>query len=504
MKCTTCNKQYNSLESLGEFMICPSCGGYFRLSAKQRIKLIADIGSFAVFNDIEYRNLNLDFPGYKNKLNESRKKTGLKDSVVSGACKIGGISSILIVMDFHFMGGSLGLIAGKQISHALDVAYRKRLPVAFFAASGGARMQDGVASLIAMSKVSAGVEKLKYRGVPFVSVLTDPTSGGVTASIAMGGDIILAEPNAFVGFAGPRVLKSTGYTIEKNSQTSESMFKVGFIDKIVNREDVKNQLVALLSNLNKKKRWTKSSRKVVLNKIQFISKSNNISSKVTGWEAVIAARDYRRMTSMGYIDRLFDSFFEFHGDRSSGDDGAIIAGVARLGGKSCFVIALERGVGAEDSTVRNFAMASPSGYKKALRLINFAQSFGFPILTLIDTLGANASPKSESEGIGYIIAQLLKRNSSLTVPIVSVIIGQGGSGGALALTNGVDIYMMEDSIFSVISPEGCASILFKDVERKIEAADALNLEATTLLELDLVKGILDFNSLMKIVSVLVR
>jgi len=485
MRCRFCNSDFNDSSLLGEFFICPSCGNYFRLSAVQRVELFADNGEFFPFKSKLSSIKTGDFPQYMEKLERAKSVTGLSDSILSGWCCIGGHKVVFAVMDFAFMGGSLGKLAGDLIEDAIAFARKKRLPFVFASASGGARMQDGVASLISMSRVSNGVGSLKKRGIPFISILTDPTSGGVTASIAMLGDIILAEPNAFVGFAGPRVLKSAGYTVEEGLQSSERQFRAGFIDRIVKREELHEELVALLDFFSAK-------RGASIGRVDKFCRSlkGELSVAPRGWEAVSRARDYRRPTSLFYINSLFDSFIELHGDRSSADDSAIIAGLAVFNGKSSFVIAHERGTSEGGDDFRNYGMATPAGYKKALRIISMAEQFGIPLISFIDTIGADASPSSELQGIGLVIASLLEKNSQLSVPFLSLIIGQGGSGGALALTNGRDIFMQENAIFSVIMPEGCASILFGDGAKRQEAAEALGLDSFTLQKNGLVRGVI--------------
>lgn len=252
VKCNGCGKTVYKKE-IGESKICPECGHYFRLNARERIKLIADENTFAEF-DITMKAENpLSYPDYEKKLSSLRDKTGLNDAVVTGKCKIGGFDSVLCVMDSTFIMGSMGSVVGEKITRAVEYATKNNLPVVIFTASGGARMQEGIISLMQMAKVSAAVARHSEAGLLYVTVLTDPTTGGVTASFAMLGDIILSEPKALIGFAGRRVIEQTiKQKLPDDFQTAEFLLEHGFVDKIVEREYMKNVLKEILRLHNPK------------------------------------------------------------------------------------------------------------------------------------------------------------------------------------------------------------------------------------------------------------
>lgn len=246
IKCPKCNTMLLTTDMEENLRICTKCNHHFRMSAKQRINMFADEGTF-VENDSDLESTNiLDFPGYDKKLEKARQKGG-KESVICGECKISGTDTVLCVMDPDFMMGSMGTITGEKITRAFEYATEKRLPIVVCTVSGGARMQEGIMSLMQMAKTSGAVKRHSDEGLLYITVLTDPTTGGVTASFAMEGDIILAEPDTLVAFAGPRVIEQTiRQKLPKDFQSSEFVLQKGFIDAVVSRDNLKNTVSKLL------------------------------------------------------------------------------------------------------------------------------------------------------------------------------------------------------------------------------------------------------------------
>ena len=243
VKCDKCGKILYKKYLTDNLNVCSNCNHYFRLGAFERIAMICDEDSFNEFGkDIE-TEVGLDFPNYKEKLDKSMKKSKLKEGVITGECRINGINSIIAVMDSNFMMGSMGTVVGEKITQAIE----KELPLIIFTASGGARMQEGILSLMQMAKVSSAIARLNEAGLLYVTVLTDPTTGGVTASFAMLGDIIISEPGALIGFAGRRVIEGTiKQSLPDNFQTAEFLLENGFIDKIVKRSELKSTIGDIL------------------------------------------------------------------------------------------------------------------------------------------------------------------------------------------------------------------------------------------------------------------
>lgn len=247
VKCDKCGKILYKKYLTDNLNVCSNCNHYFRLGAFERITMICDEDSFNEFGkDIE-TEVGLDFPNYKEKLDKSMKKSKLKEGVITGEGRINGINSIIAVMDSNFMMGSMGTVVGEKITQAVERAIEKELPLIIFTASGGARMQEGILSLMQMAKVSSAIARLNEAGLLYVTVLTDPTTGGVTASFAMLGDIIISEPGALIGFAGRRVIEGTiKQSLPDNFQTAEFLLENGFIDKIVKRSELKSTIGDIL------------------------------------------------------------------------------------------------------------------------------------------------------------------------------------------------------------------------------------------------------------------
>lgn len=247
IKCPGCNTMLLATDMEENLHVCTKCGHHFKMDARDRIALLTDKGSFVEFDkDLESKNI-LDFPNYDKKLADVKSKTGEKESVVTGRALMDGIEVVLCVMNPMFIMGSMGTVTGEKITRAFEYATENRLPVIVCTVSGGARMQEGILSLMQMAKTSGAVKRHSDAGLLYITVLTDPTTGGVTASFAMEGDIIISEPNALVAFAGPRVIEQTiRQKLPKDFQTAEFVLEKGFIDAVVKREDLRKTLVNLL------------------------------------------------------------------------------------------------------------------------------------------------------------------------------------------------------------------------------------------------------------------
>ena len=392
----------------------------------------------------------------------------------------------------------MGHNVGEKITRAVERATREKLPVVLFACSGGARMQEGIVSLMQMAKTAAALKHHHDAGQLFVSVLTDPTTGGVTASFAMLGDIILAEPGALIGFAGPRVIEQTiGQKLPEGFQRAEFLLDHGFVDKIVERKELKQTLETIL-RLHRKEEGTaggdsarngggtwKQAENSDGIKGSLLSAVQSRAGAVirSAWDSVLLSRKADRLVASDYIDALFENFMEFHGDRYFKDDGAIIGGIAEFHGIPVTVIGHRKGKTLEENVAYNFGMPGPEGYRKAQRLMDQAEKFKRPVITFVDTPGAYPGLEAEARGQGEAIASTIARMSCLTVPVVTVVIGEGGSGGALALAVANRVLMLENAVYSILSPEGFASILWKDAGRSGEAAELMRMTAADLLEL---------------------
>lgn len=495
VKCPKCGEAVYKEDVVSASYVCPKCGGYFRMKAGTRIRMIADTGSF---REWEWRLEDtdpLEYPGYCEKRKQLREKTKLAEALRIGEASIGGHPVILGAMDSRFLMGSMGCAVGEQITRAFEEATEKRIPVILFCCSGGARMQEGILSLMQMAKTSAAISRHSKAGFLYIPVLTDPTTGGVTASFAMLGDVILAEAGALIGFAGPRVIAQTvGEKLPKGFQSAEFLLEHGMVDAVVSRENLRGMLLRLLEFHAQGGRYGSfpletPARVAALQTPKRRRKERKIEN-TTAWERVLTARSPKRPTSFDYIEEIFQNFTELHGDRSFGDDGAMLGGIAHLDGQPVTVLGIQKGRTTKENVKRNFGMPSPEGYRKALRLMKQAEKFQRPIICFIDTPGAFCGIGAEERGQGEAIARNLMEMSALQVPVLSIVIGEGGSGGALALGVGNQVWMMENATYSILSPEGFASILWKDSKKASKASEVMKVTAADLRKLGVIERVI--------------
>ena len=483
VKCPKCGDMVYKEDVRENFYCCPKCNGTFRIKTRTRIRMVVDEGSFEEWNYLMEDRNPLVFRGYEEKLAAVRGKTDLKEAITVGKAAIQGNPVVLGVMDARFFMASMGYVVGETITRAFERAIEEKLPVILFCCSGGARMQEGIVSLMQMAKTSAAVKRHSDAGLFYLPVLTDPTTGGVTASFAMEGDIILAEPEALIGFAGPRVIQETiGQKLPEGFQRAEFLVEKGLIDGIVERKELRETLGRLLKMhcVEKKEILT----------VPEMPEELLASEVKTPWERVEISRSAKRPTSLSYIRAIFEEFTELHGDRGFRDDGAIVGGIASLNGVPVTVIGQQKGRNTKENISRNFGMVSPEGYRKALRLMKQAEKFHRPIINFVDTPGAACGIEAEERGQGEAIARNIMEMSALKTPILSVFIGEGGSGGALALGVANEVWMLENATYSILSPEGFASILWKDGKRAKEASEVMKITAEDLKALGIVERII--------------
>lgn len=463
--------------------ICPECGSYFRIPARERIQMMADKGSFIEW-DIEVESNVKDTDSeYKEKLAEAKEKTGLDEAVITGSIELLGKKIAAGVCDASFMMGSMGYVVGEKVTRLFERAAEEELPVFLFCCSGGARMQEGLTSLMQMEKTAAAVGRHGDKGLFYCSVLTDPTMGGVTASFAMLGDVIIAEPGALIGFAGERVIKQTiGQELPSNFQRAEFQEHHGFIDGIVERKRLRHVMLFLaLTNQKNIDNITKANK--LSHTLTLLAKENAkrlFRHQSSAWNNIREIRKDDYPSPMEYIDHIFEAFVELKGDRYYSDDQAIVGGIALLNGRAVTVISAVRGKGIEEAMHRNFGMPMPEGYRKALRLMKQAEKFHRPIITFVNTAGAYCGIGAEERGQGEAIARNLLEMSRIRVPILVLLVGEAGSGGALALSVGNEVWMMENATYSILTPEGYASILWRDSSRAEEAANRMKITAKDL------------------------
>src|SRR3954447_2464940 len=466
--------------------VCPECDEHLRLSARARIDLLVDSGSFTetVFPRRDADPLSFtDLRPYPDRLRDAAHRSEESEAVLVGTARIGGAPLVLAVMDFGFLGGSMGVEVGRRVSGAAALALEQRLPLLTVCASGGARMQEGVFSLFQMARVSEAFGRLREAGLLSVCLLTDPTYGGVSASFATLGSVLIGERGAHVGFAGPRVVQETIHAeLPNDFQTAEFLLAHGLVDRVENRAELRPLLVRLppLQGGAGGRDPVTAAPAEARHTTADDSPGPDRLEESDPWDVVQRARVVERPTTLDYLHTAFDDFVELHGDRAFADDPAVVGGVASIGGHRVVVLGTEKGHSVRERIAHNFGMPHPEGCRKALRLLGHAEAHSLPVVTLVDTPGAHPGPEAGERGQAHAIPEIIMRSSRLRVPIVAAVTGEGGSGGALALCTSDRLLVLANAYLSVISPEGCAAILWRTATAAPTAARAMRLGATHL------------------------
>jgi acyl-CoA carboxylase subunit beta len=413
----------------------------------------------------------LGFPGYPEQLERARGKAEADESVVVGTAKLDGLEVVVAIGVFGFLGGSMGRVHGERVAHAMTVAARRRLPFLAITSSGGARMQEGMASLVQMSRAAEGMRRLRTAGVPTLALLRHPTTGGVLASYGSLTDVRLAQAGATIGFAGPRVVETvTGQPVGEDSHTAEAALDAGLVDALVEDAEAADALSAWTQLLHPARRDGA------------LPEASPVEEPVVeheAWDAVQRARRPDRPSARDVLVDVFDAHLELRGDRAGHDDPAALVAVARLGERTVVVVGHDRR-GRAPGPGRLPGAPVAAGYRKLQRGLDLARRLQLPVVALIDTPGADPAPASDRAGLAGAIAETFVATLDVTSPTVAVVIGEGGSGGALALGCTDRLLMQDDSVFEVIAPEAAASILHRDPTRAEEVAADLRPTASQL------------------------
>ena len=478
--CLVCDESLVDSELYQRHNVCPRCRFHYSFTARERIDALADPGSFKEINRTVTSLDPLSFSSrtsYRQNVFRDQRRTGLTEAAVTGTCSIGGTTAVLIVLDFGFMGGTMGCVVGEKVALAFEYATRRKQPVVAVVTSGGVRIQEGVLSLMQMAKTAMAANRLAEAGLPFISVLANPSTGHAYASFANLADIIVAEPGAIVGLSSMRAVKnSADEPGPADSHSAESRLQHGMIDAVVDRTQSKDTISALLDMLTSKYHLTRRDKKE-----GYVQPPR--AASLTAWEAVNLARHPERPTGVHYVSQMVTNFVELHGDRVFGDDEALVWGLGQIGGQTIVVIGQERG---DPDDAQQGGRISPEGFRESQRAVRLAAKFDLPIITLIDTPGPHISADAEARGLGSAIAVAMAELAGVEVPSIAVIIGEGGSEGALPLAVVDRVLMLENAIYSVISPEDAAALMYQDAARADEAAESLKLTAHDCFELGIV------------------
>lgn len=492
IKCESCGRLVYYKDYKDNLYICPRCGRAFIMTPKQRFDLLFDNNDWTRLDLPTVSDDPLEFVDrmpYKARLVEARSDNGNHDAIVSADGILGGVPTTICVLNGDFMMGSMGRAAGDGIIASMEHAIQTRRPFVMVVASGGARMQENILSLMQMARTTVAVNRLHANGIPYIVLLTDPTYGGVTASFAMLGDIHIAEAGARIGFAGRRVIEQNiREKLPSNFQTAEYLYEHGMVDMVVPRDGLHDALSRVLAVLTKQPREAKPIN---------VSTPLNDNKKVRGmgetdaYDKVLLARNENRPHFLDYINGIVDEWTYLAGDRLYAEDPAMGSGIGYWRGIPAVIIGQEQGRTIETRQKHRFGMANPDGYRKAQRMMRLAEKFNLPLISLFDTAGAFAGREGEERGQSQAVAASMSLGLSIKTPYVAVNVGQGGSGGAIAIGTADRVLMMENAIYSVIAPESCASILWKDNKFKAVAAQAMKLTARDMANLNVIDGIID-------------
>jgi len=471
-----CEEPISDSPSYLTFRVCPFCRFHYTITARQRIELLADKGTFKESSKYVSSLEPISFSRrsrYRKFLAQDQNRTGLTEAAVTGKCHIGGVETMLVVLDFGFMGGTMGSVVGEKISMAFENAARSGIPAVAVVSGGGVRIQEGVLSLMQMAKTVTAANRLRDEEVPFIVVLANPSTGQAYASFANLADVILAEPGSLIGLSPLRTLREVSkMPLPLDAHTAEAHVGHGLLDNVVDRENLQSRIASLLQVLTAQKQ-RKSNHKHLL------KAEPEECEEVEPWEAVTAARNSERPQASAYFRAMLDPFIELRGDRLSSDDRSVIAGLGFMDGQPVAVIGQQRRPLVEGERYHVF----PDGLRKAQRVIDLASRFKLPLVTLIDTQGADPGLEAEEQGIGNAIARTLSSMLTVPTPMVSVVIGEGGSEGALALGLSDRILIQQYAVYSPMSVNHSLGASHHDHLLDREAAEALMLTAHDCLEL---------------------
>ena len=438
---------------------------------------IADAGSLTRFGEeIEAADPS-DWPGYPDQLRRARTATGARHAVTTGMATVGGEPCVLVGFEFPFLGGSMGTAEGARIVRAFSVAMADRLPIVCVSASGGSRMQEGTSALLQMQAVAAAIAGARQAGIPHVAVAGDPTTGGVWSSLIADADVLISVPGARVSFSGSRT-RPAGADPRSREYLAEGKWDRGFVDVLSEVPGLRAEVAAAVRLLSPRSRGDTPRRAPLPAWPVDDDGDAGGSPSADAWTHVSGARSPGRARADRWLAGYLGQTVEIRGDRCGGVDPGLRCGFGRHQGATIAYVA-QTGV-----------PSSPAGFRTATRLLGLAARFRLPVLTLIDTPGAAAAPADEAVGVGPAIAELFVAMASSQVPVTSVVIGEGVSGGALALASPDDLWIARDAYLAVTAPELASSILKLGARDIPQVATWLRLTPAELMTRGIVRGII--------------
>ena len=491
--CLVCEEAISQSPRYLKYRLCPHCRFHYSLTAQERIELLVDRGSFRETNRAIASLHPLSFitrGNYPSRVSEDQTRTGLTEAAVTGRCTIFGSKAMIAVLDFGFMGGSMGSVVGEKVALAFEVSAKNDYPFIALVSGGGVRIQEGVLSLMQMAKTVTAANRLLENRIPFIVVLTNPSTGHAYASFANLADLILAEPGSLIGLAPMKTLKEASRKpIPLDAHTAEAHLNHGLLDSVVDREELRERLGVILDVLNNNRNGSdnrKNDDHKNDNRGQAKKQHLPEPDSSTGVEGPLAiTKRLGRPTSLEYIRSVVDDFIELRGDRVSGDDRTVVGGLGYLMGERAVIIGQERQAHDDKGIFHTY----PEGLRKARRLIELAARFGLPVVTLIDTQGVHPGLESEEQGVGNAIATTMSLMAQVNTPTVAVTIGQGGSEGALALGIADRVLMQQYAVYTPIPPGQSAGRLYRSTSKQKGDAQDITLTAEDCLELGIIDEI---------------
>ena len=481
--CLVCEEAISQAPLYLKYRVCPYCRFHYSFTARERIELLVDAGSFKETNRsiVSLHPLSFSNRGsYPRRLSQDMTRTGLTEAVVTGRCTVAGNNAMIVVLDFGFMGGSMGSVVGEKVALTFELAAKDKFPLIALVSGGGVRIQEGVLSLMQMAKTVTAANLMRGKQAPFIVVFSNPATGQAYASFANLADLILAEPGSLIGLAPMKTLKEASKKpIPLDAHTAEAHVDHGLLDNVVDREDLRDKLGTLLDILSPEQNGRNHKKSITKSPISMGNGGTHVA------EVLEVARHLERPTALTYIRFIVDNFIELKGDRVSGDDRAMVGGLGYLKGERVVIIGQER----DGSVEGEMYHAYPEGFRKARRLIDLAARFKLPVITLIDTQGVHPGLESEEQGAGNAIATTLSLMAEVPTPIISAIVGEGGSEGALALGIADSILMQQYAIYSPISPGQTVGRLYRKSARQKDEAQAITLTAQDCKELGIIDEI---------------
>ena len=437
-------------EDLDKFLVCKKCKHHERMPVLKRVEMIQNNGGKfkQLFEECDIDNSKIY--GYSEKFERDKNRTGLTESVVVGKCKVNNLSFVTILMERYFMVGTLSKANGEKIARAFEYATKNNLSIVAFCAGGGVRIQEGAVGLVQMAKIDAALMKFRKKGLPFISILTDPTYGGTTASFGLMGDINIAEPNSSIGFGGKMLVKDILHEqVADDFQSAEYVLRSGGIDMICERRHLFDTILELLDLLNKN------------NTIHIETETPEYDLGSKQPERILRnIRDNSKPVGIDYLYKLFDKPIILKGDRISYDDSSILTGLGKISGTKVAFIIQNKGRNLNENIENNYGMTRPEGFRKAVRIAKLAEKFHLPILILLDSPGAHPGDDAEKNCQSIAISESMMNLLEVKAPVITIVTGEGCSGGALGLSVADTLAMFSGATYSVISPESYSTIIF--------------------------------------------